>query len=116
MGSPNFAPSNPMQNQYISNVLDKMTNGKEMRRLAVERQALLTSLKATGLAQPATIINFNPVALGLDGGIGFKVPSILDEAVRDEDRFIYKFEGREYKGTVLTSFGKFHRHGRSGRV
>ena len=102
MGSPNFSAANPLQNQYISNVLDKMMNGKEMRRLSIERQALLTSLKVTGLAQPATIINFNPVALGLDGGIGFKVPSIIDEAVRDEDRFIYKFEGREYKGTVLT--------------
>lgn len=102
MGTPNFAASNPNSNPYISAVLDKMTNGKEMRRLAIDRQALLTSLKATGLAQPATILNFNPVALGLDGGIGFKVPSILDDFVKEEDRFHYKFEGREYKATLLT--------------
>ena len=102
MGTPNFAPSSPMQNPNLANVMDRMTNGKEMRRLFVERQALLTSLKATGLAQPATILNFNPVPLALDGGIGFKVPSIIDEAVLDEDRFRYKFEGREYKASVLT--------------
>ena len=55
MGTPNFAPSSPMQNPNLANVMDRMTNGKEMRRLFVERQALLTSLKATGLAQPASI-------------------------------------------------------------
>jgi hypothetical protein len=102
MGTPSFAAANPVANLYLANVLDKMQNGKEMRRLAVERQALLTSLKATGLAQPATILNFNPVALALDGGIGFKVPSILDESVLDDNRFFYKFEGREYKASVLT--------------
>ena len=74
-----------------------------MRRLLVERAALLASLEATGQAQPATILNFNPVPLAaLDGGIGFKVPSILDEAVSDEDRLHVKFEGREYKATVVT--------------
>ena len=100
MGSPNFNPINPLANPYITNVLDRMTNGKEMRRLLVERQALLASLEATGLAQPATILNFNPVALSLDGGIGFKVPSILDESVDDADRFRVKYEGREYRATV----------------
>ena len=44
MGTPNFAPSSPMQNPNLANVMDRMTNGKEMRRLFVERQALLTSL------------------------------------------------------------------------
>jgi len=102
MGTPNFAAANPSTNPYISSVLDKMTNGAEMRRCNVERQALLTSLKATGMAQPATILNFNPVALGLDGGIGFKVPSILDDAVPTEDRFTYKYDGREYRASVLT--------------
>ena len=102
MGSPNFAAANPGANPFISNVLDKMSNGKEMRRLNVERQALLMSLKATGLAQPATILNFNPIPLALDGGLGFKVPSIIDEAVNDDDRRRFKFDGREYKATALT--------------
>lgn len=102
MGTPSFVPADPNRNPYISGVLDKMTNGKEMRRLNVERQALLASLKATGLAQPATILNFNPVALGLDGGLGFKVPSIIDEAIKDEDRWTCKYDGREYKASVLT--------------
>ena len=102
MGSPGFGASNPALNPYINSVLDKMTNGKEMRRLNVERQALLTSLKATGLAQPATILNFNPIPLALDGGVGFKVPSILDDSVNDEDRLRFKYEGREYKATVVT--------------
>jgi hypothetical protein len=102
MGSPTFAAINPLANPYITNVLDKMTNGKEMRRLMVERQALLASLEATGLAQPATILNFNPVALSLDGGLGFKVPSILDDSVDDAARFRVKFEGHDYKASVIT--------------
>ena len=102
MGTPNFAASNPLANQFTLSVLDKMTNGAEMRRVAVERQALVMSLKATGRSQPATILNFNPVPLVLDGGIGFKVPSVIDEAVPDDQRFEYKFEGRIYKASVLT--------------
>lgn len=102
MATPNFPAANAMKNPYLANVLDRMTNGAEMRRVSVESQALLMSLKATGLAQPATILNFNPVALALDGGIGFKVPSIIDEVVKDDDRFHYKYEGRTYKATVLT--------------
>lgn len=102
MATPNFPAANAMKNPYLANVLDRMTNGAEMRRVSVESQALLMSLRATGLAQPATILNFNPVALALDGGIGFKVPSIIDEVVKDDDRFHYKYEGRTYKATVLT--------------
>ena len=102
MGTPNFAAANPLVNTALANVMDRMTNGKEMRRLNVEREALLMSLKATGMAQPATIINFNPIALALDGGIGFKVPSIVDESVPENTLFKYKWEGREYKATVLT--------------
>lgn len=102
MGTPAFSAVNPLANPYVTNILDKMTNGKEMRRLLVERAALLASLEATGLAQPATILNFNPVAAALDGGIGFKVPSILDPSVKDEDRFHVKFEGRDYAASVLT--------------
>jgi hypothetical protein len=102
MGTPNFSAANPLQNQALNSMMDRMTNGKEMRRLIVEREALLVSLRATGLAQPATILNFNPVPLSLDGAIGFKVPSVIDEAIPDEARLNYEHEGRKYKATVLT--------------
>ncbi len=102
MGSPNFAQVNPMAHPDLNGWLSRRLDGKAMRALKIERDALLLSLKATGLAQPATILNFNPVALGLDGGIGFKVPSILDEAVNEEDRFVYKMGGVTYKASVLT--------------
>src|SRR5208337_1995593 len=102
MGSPSFRAANPSANPYISSVLDRMTNGKEMRRLHVERDALLLSLKATGLAQPAVIMNLNPVALALDGGVGFKVPSVIDEAVKDEDRRRIRYNCQEYRATVVT--------------
>jgi hypothetical protein len=101
MGSPNFAAANPLQNQALNSMMDRMTNGKEMRRLIVEREALLVSLRATGLAQPATILNFNPVPLRLDDAIPFKVPSIIDEAVPEGDRFVYKHLGKEHKATVM---------------
>ncbi|MGA7885230.1 MAG: hypothetical protein WCA44_05760 [Acidobacteriaceae bacterium] len=102
MGSPAFSAVNPMANPELNGWLSRRIDGKAMRALKVEREALLMSLKATGLAQPATIINFNPVPLSLDGGIGFKVPSIVDEAVRDENRFHYKHDGRSYRASVLT--------------
>ena len=102
MGDPSFAPVNPMANPELNGWLSRRIDGKAMRALKVERDALLMSLKATGMAQPATILNFNPVPLRLDGGIDFKVPSIVDDAVQDEDRFMYKMDGRTYKASVLT--------------
>jgi hypothetical protein len=102
MGTPAFTPVNPMANPELNGWLSRRIDGKAMRALKVEREALLMSLKATGLAQPATILNFNPVPLSLDGGIGFKVPSIVDEAVKDENRFHWKHEGRNYRASVVT--------------
>jgi hypothetical protein len=91
-----------MANPDLNGWLSRRIDGKSMRALKVEREALLLSLKATGLAQPATILNFNPVPLSLDGGIGFKVPSIVDEAVQENSRFHWKHEGRTYRASVLT--------------
>ena len=102
MGSPSFSAVNPMANPELNGWLSRRIDGKGMRALKVERETLLMSLKATGLAQPATILNFNPVPLSLDGGIGFKIPSIVDESVKEENRFHCKHDNRTYRASVLT--------------
>ena len=102
MGTPSFAASNPGANQFLREYLLNRIDGKAMRALKIERESLVASLKATGQARPATILNFNPVALRLDGGIGFKVPSVIDPVVKTEDMYICKYKGREYRATVLT--------------
>lgn len=89
---------NPNLQQWLTNRVD----GKAMRRLKVERESLIASLKATGTANPATILNFNPVALSLDGGIGFKVPSCVDTFIKKDDQFRCRFNGREYVASILT--------------
>ena len=98
MGTPTFAASNPGQNQFLREYLTNRIDGKAMRALKVERESLIASLKATGQAQPATIMNFNPVPLRLDGGINFKVPSIIDRAVLEADEFTCSYKGRKYRG------------------
>jgi hypothetical protein len=102
MGTPTFAASNPGGNQFLREYMTNRIDGKAMRALKIERESLIASLKATGQAQPATILNFNPVALRLDGGINFKVPSIIDRVVREEDMFQCTYKGRKYRATVLT--------------
>lgn len=102
MGSPSFSAVNPAANPELNGWLSRRIDGKSMRALKIEREALLLSLKATGLAQPATILNFNPVPLALDGGIGFKVPSVSDESVIEENRFHCKYQGRAHRASVLT--------------
>lgn len=103
MADPIFAPANPSANPDLRQWLERRIDGNSMRKLKLEREALALSLKATGLAQPATIINFNPVPLAVDGGLAnFKVPSIIDKSVRDTDRIRVKYKGRDYRGTILT--------------
>lgn len=89
---------NPFLAQYMANRID----GKSMRALRVEREALIMSLKATGQAQPATILNFNPVTLRLDGGIEFSVPTFWNKAVPDKEVLTFKYRGKGYKATALT--------------
>lgn len=80
-------------------------DGKSMRALTMESAALLESLRATKQALPATILWFNPVAGAIDGGVGQfigKIPSILDTAIRDENRMRFNWKGKKYAATVLT--------------
>lgn len=103
MPDPDFAVVSPQQNQSIREFISNRLNGKAMDKLKKETVSLLRSLEANGLAKPATVLNFNPIALVLDGGLApYKVPSIIDEFVNDADRFKVSYKGREYKATVFT--------------
>jgi hypothetical protein len=103
MGSPTFASINPMDNPNIAEYLgnQRRVEGRSMKALRIERESLLASLKATGQAQPATILWFNPVAGSLDGGIGLKLRSINDPHVLEDDQVTYKYRGRTYKAVVV---------------
>ena len=103
MGSPTFASINPMDNPNIAEYLgiQRRMEGRSMKALRIERESLLASLKATGQAQPATILWFNPVAGSLDGGIGLKLRSINDPHVLEDDQVTYKYRGRTYKAVVV---------------
>lgn len=102
MGSPTFAASNPGLNPHLASYLANRIDGKSMRALKIERDALLMSLKATGQAQPATILNFNPLPLRMDGGIEFSVPSFNSPAVPDKEKLKFTYKNRDYFATALT--------------
>lgn len=102
MSEPQFQSANVSENPSLQQWLSNRVDGKAMRRLKIARESLLASIKATGQAQPATILNFNPVALRLDGGINFKVPSIIDSFVKAEDQFIFPYRGRKFRASILT--------------
>jgi hypothetical protein len=103
MGSPNFAQVNPNDNPHIRDYMKAQAavEGRSMQALRIERESLLASLKATGQAQPATILWFNPVAGSLDGGINLKVRSINDPHVLEDDIATFKYAGRTYKAVVV---------------
>jgi len=102
MAEPQFDVVAPGANPAIQQYLSGRKDGNSMRALKVERDSLIASLRSTGQARPATILNFNPVALRLEGGINFKVPSVIDESVPEESRFKVTYKGRTYKASVLT--------------
>jgi hypothetical protein len=92
------AVANPHTNEYQNRKID----GVQMRALNLKSLSLKQSLRATGIAKPASVLNFNPCALRLEGGITLKVPSIVDPAVRDDRRMEFTYGGKPYKATVVT--------------
>lgn len=98
-----FNDSSPAAASLIQNYLrTRQVNGREQRAYALKRQSLIESLKATGVAKPATILNFNPIALRMDGGYAIKIPSVIDPAVKEEERVALSYKGRSYRASVLT--------------
>lgn len=93
---------NISQNPNTSDYLAKKIDGKQMRALALKRITMQHRLRITGQAKPATILNFNPCALRLEGGIPYKVPSIVDPAVHDAFKAKFSYAGKTYKATLLT--------------
>lgn len=77
-------------------------NGKQQKALALKRESLLAALRANGTAKEATVLNFNPVPLRLEGGISYKVPSVTDESVPPQARLKFKYKGKEFPCTYLT--------------
>lgn len=89
---------NPNTNDYLAKKID----GKQMRALALKRITMQHRLRITGQAKPATVLNFNPCALRLEGGIPFKVPSIVDPAVNDAFKAKFSYNGKTYRASILT--------------
>jgi hypothetical protein len=90
--------ANPHANEYLAKKID----GVQMRALNLKRLTLQQKLRHNGQAKPATVLNFNPCALRLEGGITFKVPSIVDPAVPEDLKMEFSYAGRKYKATFLT--------------
>lgn len=94
--------STPTINPHAADYLKAKIDGKSMRALALKRIATIQKLKANKEARAATILNFNPVPLRLEGGIPFKVPSMIDQGQPDEFLMRVEYGGREYKAAILT--------------
>jgi len=103
MASPNFQSINPEINEHIKAYFasQRRHEGRSMKAYSVKREALALSLKATGQAQPASILWFNPVAGRLDGGIPHKLRSINDPYIPEEDLLTFKYQNREYRAVYL---------------
>ena len=102
MGSPSFNSTAIGQNPFLNRWLTERIDGKAMRALKVEREAAVMAVKATGQAQPATVVNFNPVTLRLDGGITFSVPSVISDAVPEKELLHFTYKGVKHKATAVS--------------
>lgn len=126
---PTFEPQHLHTNPNIYRYVNQMTDGVQARALALKRVSTIASLKATGIAKTASICNFNPVCLRIEGGLNYKVPaareqlvevlgdgivernvpgipykipSTVDEAVRDDLKLEFPYNGRIYRASILT--------------
>lgn len=103
MEEPDFPSLSVMQNPGMREYMERRQgiNGKSQRLLALETLSLRQSLKATGIAKPASVLNFNPVALRLEGGLSEKVPSVVDPSVAPKMKHRLVYKAKEYSYTLL---------------
>ena len=81
-------------------VLEKHHNGKSMRALQIEKRSVHERLVAEGRLHPATIVNFNPIALDLGHAlIPYKVPASTDPGSL---KITVGVEGATYTGSYVT--------------
>jgi hypothetical protein len=125
---PTFEAQHLHTNPNIHRYVNQMTDGVQARALALKRISTIASLKATGIAKTASICNFNPVCLRIEGGINYKVPagkeqvievlgdgiverdlrfeakvpSMVDPSVPESLKLEFPYQGRRYKASIVT--------------
>lgn len=77
-------------------------DGRQQKALQLKRKSMLQAAAASGTAKPATILNFNPVPLRLEGGLPYKVPSIVDSFVPEDLKLKVHYKGKIYRAHMLT--------------
>lgn len=100
-----FQEVSPAANPNIAAFMEQRrngVNGRQQKALALKRMAVIQAAKASGTAKPATILNFNPVALRLEGGLPYKVPSIVDQGVPEDLKLKFLYKGKTYRAHLLT--------------
>lgn len=99
-----FETVSPVANQAAASYVQQRqgVKGRQMAALGIKMESLKARLKANGTAQPATILNFNPVPLRLEGGLPYKVPSVIDPAVAEDRKLQFTYRGRPYRCSLLT--------------
>src|ERR1700722_10370515 len=99
-----FREASVMDNPGLREYMARRTgiNGKQQKALAVKRISTMQRVKASGVAKDATVLNFNPVPLREEGGINYKVPSIIDPSIPEDVRMKFTYKGKEYRASLLT--------------
>ena len=66
--------------QAAAVAVNEATQGAAMQQLTVKRKSAYIDLKHTGQLKPATVINFNPIALRVhDGHVRWRIPAATEE-------------------------------------
>lgn len=102
MSSMNFNIINVLENPHGREILNKRVEGRQMKALGLKRITEIQRMKALGICKPASIINLNPVALRLEGGVQGKVPSVIDPAVNQDSKLEFAYKGKLFRATIVT--------------
>lgn len=101
MPEPTVVPDTPLQQlaPEARAMMLRATTSRSQRRIQEDIETIRRQLEASGMLRPATIVNFNPVPLALDGLIRVTVPPAGHSSV---GRVEWELNGRVHVGHALT--------------
>jgi hypothetical protein len=95
-------PLTPVLALNLQQEMQARNNGRAMAALHLEMVSQRQSIEASGQLHPATVLNFNPIPLRIEGNIDMTVPPCNDPIRQANQRLAIEFNGRVHQASYVT--------------
>lgn len=103
MGAPPAIPNVPQIGMELMQEIQARSQGRAMTALHLEMVSRRQEIEASGQLHPATILNFNPLPLRIEGNIEMTVPACNDRFPgAQHGRIAIDFKGRRHQASYVT--------------